>query len=104
MEQGKDNITRLHTYITDVSTTPLETKLPRPAWVTFNRLRTDIGRFLSNIYEFSLAPSAACECGEEQTADHIVNNCLIYNSQNGKAVYNHGQEDEILVAHNLPGI
>ena len=63
---------------------PLETKLPRSAWVSFNSLRTSVGRFCSNMYKWGLAPSTACECGKKQTADHIINNCLFYNPPNGE--------------------
>jgi len=48
--------------------------LPRIAWVRLNRLRTDVGRFRSCLYERGMASSAACECGAEQTVDHVVLN------------------------------
>ena len=81
-KEWKDNITRLHTYITGVSPVPLGIKQPRSAWARLNRLWTGVKRFRSNIYKWRLAPSAACKCREEQTADHVINNCRIYNPLN----------------------
>ena len=47
--------------------------LPRRAWVWFNRLCSDVGRFCSCLYKWNMASSAACECGtEEQTVDHVL--------------------------------
>jgi len=52
---------------------PSRNDLPRTAWVRFNRLHTGVGRFLSCLYKWGMASSAACECGaEEQTVDHVV--------------------------------
>jgi len=51
--------------------------LPRITWIRL-RLRTDVGRFRSCLYKWSMTPSAACECGaEEQTVDHVVLQCPI---------------------------
>ena len=44
--------------------------LPRRAWV--NRLRTGVGRFCFFLYKWGMASSAACECGAQQTIDHVV--------------------------------
>jgi len=69
--QWADNPTRLRIFI------PAPT-LPRRTWVRLNRLRTDVGRFLS-----CLASSVACECGAEQTVDHVVLQCPIHRSPHG---------------------
>ena len=47
-------------------------------WVRLNRLRTDVGRFHSCLYKWGMVPSAACECGAEQTVDHVVFHCLFH--------------------------
>ena len=73
-KKWKDNITRIHTYITDLFSTLQETKLPRSAWVRLNRLQTGVGRFHSNVYKWGLAPFAVCGWGKEQTPGHIINN------------------------------
>jgi len=44
--------------------------LPRRAWVRLNRLRTGVG--------WGMASSSACECGTEQTVDHVVLQCPIH--------------------------
>ena len=96
--------------ITPASTHILQTSLLhhwelRSAWVRFNRLRTGIERFRSNMYKWDLAASSACECGEEQTADHIINNSSICNPPERELSL--GREDKILVGHHLlpsPGV
>ena len=47
--------------------------LPRPAWVRLNRLHTGIGRFLSSMHKWGLAPISICKCGTlDQTAAHVI--------------------------------
>jgi len=67
-----DNPTRLHTSIPDTGTHTPGMTLPRRAWVWLNCLRTGVGRFRSCLYKWGMASSAACECGAEQTVDHVV--------------------------------
>ena len=58
--------------------------LPRRAWVRLNRLRTGVERFCSCLYKWSMASSAACECGaEEQTVGHVVLQCPIHRPPHG---------------------
>jgi len=46
---------------------------PCQAWVRLNRLRTGVGRVRSCLHKWGMAPSAACECGEEeQTIDPVL--------------------------------
>ena len=52
--------------------------LPRRAWVRLNRLRTCVGRFDSCLYKWGIASSATCECGAEQTVDHVILHCPIH--------------------------
>jgi len=53
--------------------------LPRRTLVRLNRFRTGVGRFLSCLYKWGMASSAACECGaEEQAVDHVVLQCRIH--------------------------
>jgi len=61
--------------------------LPRRAWIWLNRLRTGVGRFRSCLYKWGMASSAACECGAEQTVDHVVLQCPIHRPPHGL----HGQ-------------
>jgi len=52
--------------------------LPRRAWVRLNRLCTGVGRFDSCLYKWGMASSATCECGTEQTVDHVILHCPIH--------------------------
>ena len=58
---------------------PPGAELTRKHWVKFNRLRTGVGRFNSNMYTWGLAdsPYRTCEL-EPQTAQHILHHCPIY--------------------------
>ena len=70
---------RLHGFIADVSSLPLEIHFPRPAWVRLNRLRAGVGLFRSTMHKWGMVPTPACECGAyEQTADHLIISCPIY--------------------------
>jgi len=65
-------------------TPPNGMTLPRRAWVRLNRLHTGVGHFRSCLYKWSMASSAACECGEgEQTVDHVALQCPIYRPPHG---------------------
>jgi len=57
--------------------------LPRRAWVRLNRLRTGVGRFRSCLYKWGMASSAACECGAEQTVEHVIVHCPIHRPPHG---------------------
>jgi len=57
--------------------------LPKPFWVRLNRLRTGVGLFRSTMHKWGLVPSANCSCGTEQTADHMLASCPLYQPPNG---------------------
>jgi len=78
-----DDPTRLRTLIPDTGTHTPGMTLPRKAWVRLNRLRTGVGRFRSYLYKWGMASSAACECGAEQTVDHVVLHCSIHRPPHG---------------------
>jgi len=78
-----DNPTRLPTSIPDTGIANPRMTLPRKAWVQLNRLRTGVGRFCSCLYKWSMASSTACECGAEQTVDHVVLHCPIHRPLHG---------------------
>ena len=66
------NPTRLCTSIPDTGTHTPGMTLPRRAWVRLNCVRIVVGRFRSCLFKRGMASSAACECGAEQTVDHVV--------------------------------
>ena len=73
------NITRLHSFVTDVGPLPPGHELSRLAWIRLNRLRTGIGRFGSLMHSWGLTPIAVCDCGaERQTPEHLLYQIPIY--------------------------
>ena len=73
-----ENASRIRAFVPGTGARPVGMDLSRVAWVKFNRLRTGVGRFHSSIHKWGLAPSPNCECGAEQTADHLLTACPIY--------------------------
>ena len=73
-----DDPTRLRLLIPDTGTHTSRMTLPRKAWVRLNHLRTGVACFCSCLYKCGVASSAACECGTEQTVDHVVLHCPIH--------------------------
>ena len=67
-----ESISRIHAFISTVSSTPLAMSVPRISWVRLSCLRTGVGRYHSSMFKWGLAPSPNCEYGAtEQTADHV---------------------------------
>ena len=59
-----------------ISSRPEGFDLPRKAWSTLNRIRTNCGTCADSLHRWGKLPSAACDCGEErQTVKHIVQEC-----------------------------
>ena len=58
--------------------------LSRRAWTRLNRLRTGVGRFGANMLRWGLSTSDCCDCGAEQTAEHITSGrCPTYRPPEG---------------------
>jgi len=49
--------------------------LPRRLWTTLNRFRTDHGHCGADLHRWGQAITPLCECGDEQTMRHIVDDC-----------------------------
>ena len=75
------NASRLRVCVPETGARPVQTGLPRTAWVKLNCLRT---RFHSSMHKWGLAPSPNCECGaSKQTADHVLTACPIHRAPHG---------------------
>ena len=60
----------------NIGLSPGSNNFPRNVWVTVNRLRTGVGRFVSNMSQWGLRETTSCICGEEnKTAHHIIYHC-----------------------------
>ena len=66
---------KLQPHIQDWSNKPPGHGLPRKAWVQLSRLRTAIGKFGDSMVKWGFGDDNLCQCGEPQTAYHIVNDC-----------------------------
>ena len=64
-ENWSKDITRFHSFVTNVGPLPPGHELSRLAWVWLNRLRTVIGRFGSLMHRWGLTPTAVFDCGAE---------------------------------------
>ena len=81
--EWRENASRLHAFIKDVTPTPPGFRFPRPAWVKFNRLQTGVGLLRLETRKWGMALSAACECGaKELRAEHAITSCPIYHHLN----------------------
>ena len=84
---------RMHRYIWDPGAGVEGEDLPRRQWTLLNRLRTGVGCFKTAMKKWGLADSATCECGEpEQTAEHIINTCLLYKPPSEAGLFQVGPE------------
>ena len=83
-ESWASTTTRLHRYIPSPSNSGQGVGLSRRAWTRLNRLRTGVGRFGANMLRWGLSTSDCCDCGAEQTAEHITSGrCPIYRPPEG---------------------
>ena len=77
--EGRENTSKLHTFVKDVCPTPPGITFSRPAWVKLNRLQTGVGLFHSETHKWIMTSTAACESGaKEQTAEHVITFYTIY--------------------------
>ena len=83
-ESWASTTTRLHKFIPTPSNSGQGVGLSRRAWTRLNRLRTGVGRFGANMLRWGLSTNDSCECGAEQTTDHITSGrCPIYRPPEG---------------------
>ena len=83
--------TRVDRYVSDPGEGVKGEDLSRKQWTTLNRLRTGVGRYKASMKKWGLGDSAACESGEpEQTADHIINSCLLHRPPSEAGIFEGG--------------
>ena len=83
-ESWASTTTRLHKFMPTPSNSGQGVGLSRRAWTRLNRLRTGVGRFGANMLRWGLSTSDCCDCGAEQTADHITSGlCPIHRPPEG---------------------
>ena len=71
-ESWASTTTRLHKFIPTPSNSGQGVGLSRRAWTRLNMLLSDVGIFGANMLRWGLSTNDSCECGAEQTADHIT--------------------------------
>ena len=83
-ESWASTTTRLHRYMPTPSNSGQGVGLSRRSWTRLNRLRTGVGRFGANMLRWGLSTSDCCDCGAEQTAEHITSGrCPIHRPPEG---------------------
>ena len=83
-ESWASTTTRLHIFMPTTSNSGQGVGLSRRAWTRLNRLRTGVSRSGANILRWGLSTNESCDCGAEQTADHIPSGrCPIYRPPEG---------------------
>lgn len=70
-------------------------ELPRRTWVRLNRIRTGQGCVAFLMHRWRIIESPLCQCGAEQTMDHLVRICPIHRFE-GDIVEIHEATDEAL--------
>ena len=78
--EWRENASRIHTFIKDITPTPPGITFPKPAWVKLNCLRTGVILFRSEKHKWGMAPVSVAQ--KEQTAEHVITYCPIYNYSN----------------------
>ena len=74
-DEWKASNTTLHSFISTPSPTPSGHTLPRKAWVRLNCLPTGWGRTQSFLKATGASSLDTCQCGVNQTIQHIINDC-----------------------------
>ena len=75
LSKNQYHIYKLQPHIQDWSNKPLGQGLSRKAWFQLNRLWTGIGKFGDSMVKWGFGDDNLYQCGEPQTAYHIVNDC-----------------------------
>jgi len=71
------------TIVTDPTIRQPGFDLPRHTWSLLNRFRTGQDPCRANLHIWGLAQSPSCDCGQRQTANHIVDTCPLTKFEGG---------------------
>ena len=69
--------------------------LPSHSWTLLNRFRTGQGPCHAKMHKWVLASSPPCDCGEQQTMEHIVDLCPLTKLDGGLLSLHEAEEDAI---------
>ena len=69
--------------------------LPRHSWTLLNRFRTGQDPCRAKMHKWDLASSPLCDCGEQQTMEHIVDLCPLTKLDGGLLSLHEAEEDAI---------
>jgi len=85
-----------HTIATDPIIRRPGFDLPRYTWSLMNRSRTGQGPCRANLHKLGLAQSPACDCGQRQTMNHIVDTCLLTKFESGLNLLHEADHDAVM--------
>ena len=84
------------TIVTDPTIRQPGFDLPRHTWSLLNRFRTGQDPCRANLHIWGLAQSPSCDCGQRQTANHIVDTCPLTKFEGGLNLL-HGADDDVVM-------
>jgi len=85
-----------HTVVTDPTNRQPGFDLPRYAWSLMNHFRTGQGPCRTNLHEWGLVQSSACDCGQRQTMNHIVDLCPLTKFEGGLNLLHKADDDAVI--------
>jgi len=69
--------------------------LPRHSWTLLNCFLTSQGPCRANMHKWGLASSPPCDCGEQQSIEHIVDSCPLTKLDGGLLSLHKAVDDAI---------
>ena len=85
-----------HTIITDPAIRQPGFDLPRHTWSPMNRFRTGQGPCRANLHKWGPAQSPSCDCGQQQTMNHIVDTCPLTKVEGGLNLLHEADDDAVI--------
>ena len=85
-----------HTIVTDPTIRQPGFDVPRRTWSLLNRFRTGQGPCRANLHQWGLAQSPSCDCGQQQTMNHIVDTCPLTKFEGGLNLLHEADDDAVI--------